>query len=73
MATGDPERGARLRQARTAKGLTLKEAAQACGVTESAASRWETGGSDVSCSHLKTLCVLYCVSPSWVLNLEAVA
>lgn len=68
MATGDPDLGARLRSARRSRGLTLKDAAHACLVTEAAVSYWESGKNAVSVSDLKTLCALYGETPNQILG-----
>lgn len=69
--TGDPQLGARLRSARQAKGLTLRDAAHACQCTESAVSYWESGKNAVSVADLKTLCDLYAAAPAQILGMAS--
>ncbi|MGL5714661.1 MAG: helix-turn-helix domain-containing protein [Paraclostridium sp.] len=53
------ELGAKLRQMRAVKGLTLRQASEATGITQQSISSYESNKVNVGFDNLQTLCDLY--------------
>lgn len=56
----------RLKDARTAKGLTGETVGGKLGVTKATVSKWETGKHEPNVDQIRALCRLYGVSPDWL-------
>lgn len=62
----------RLRVARAAKDVTLKQLAQACGVTAQAVSKWEKGVAYPRSSQLVLACQFLGCSLDWIMSHEPI-
>ena len=60
----------RLKELRTAKGISQKELGIAIGATYSAVSYWETGVNEPKISHVSALAKYFDVSADYLLGLE---
>lgn len=63
--------GEKLRLAREAKGLTLRDVEEISGVTISHLSNIERGLKDLTTGRFRTLALLYGVSTDWLLDMPA--
>lgn len=59
--------GARIREARQARGLTQNELATVLGVTRSAVAQWETGRAGQESAMLPRIAEALAISPGWLL------
>ncbi len=62
--------GDRLKAARTAKGMTLVQCADALGITNPALSQWEQGKREPKYSMLVAICHLLDTTPNELLGIE---
>lgn len=67
MNATDREIGARIREARNARGMTQDDLAAAVGVSDKAISSWETARSLPAAYYLRDICAALGVSADWVL------
>ncbi len=58
--------GARIREARKAKGLSQSDLAEALDVTKGAISQWETGQTDLSITRLDAIARVLAVEVEWL-------
>lgn len=58
--------GVRIKQARKALGLTMKQFAEPLGLSESAISRIESGSANPSEGAIKLMCAVYHLDYSWL-------
>ncbi len=65
-----PFRRERLREARENKGLTQRELAQLCGITEFQVSRYETGKSEPTANSLELVAQHLSISADYLLGLS---
>lgn len=63
--------GARLREARILRGLTMKDVGRALGVSEQAVQKWETGKAALSAARLVQLRAAFAIGPEELIDVEA--